>query len=184
MRFDPPHRAQEVHMGSPADRQRRESGAAARAPVERRHPPEALMRLVNPVMRRLVGRGRAADQVLVLHYTGRRTGKRYDVPAGYHLIAGVVTVLTSSAWRHNFRGGRDIEVTYRGVRRRAHAVLEDEPIAVASTLSDLIAEFGVQPAQRRLGIKINVDRAPTLEEVTDAVRRSGLSMVRVRLTDS
>jgi hypothetical protein len=152
-----------------------------RPPVERRHPPDALMRLVNPLMRRLVARGKAADHVLVLHYTGRRSGRRYDVPTGYHLIDGVVTVLTNSRWRHIFRGGLDIEVTYRGVRRAANAVLEDDPLAVATVYRELIAGLGVQQAQRRLGIRINVDREPTVDELTDAVRRSGLAMVRIEL---
>jgi hypothetical protein len=42
----------------------------------------------------------------------------------------------------------------------------------------------VQAAQRRLGIRINVDREPTLEELTEAVRRSGLAMVRIQLPDT
>jgi hypothetical protein len=58
-----------------------------------------------------------AGQILVLHYTGRRSGQRYDVPVGYHLIDGVPTVFTNSGWRHNFADGPTIEVTYRGARR-------------------------------------------------------------------
>jgi len=57
--------------------------------VERRHPPKALKRLSNPPMQTLVRRGRAGNQVLLLHDVGRRTGRHFDVPAGYHLIDGV-----------------------------------------------------------------------------------------------
>jgi hypothetical protein len=95
--------------------------------VERCHPPSALMRLINPFMRRLVGGGRLGNQILVLHYVGRRSGRHFDVPAGYHLIGGVVSVFTNSGWRHNFAGGRNIEVTLRGVRQPAQAVLCDDP---------------------------------------------------------
>jgi hypothetical protein len=63
----------------------------SRPPVERRHPPDALMRAVNPLVRWLLERGRLGNQLLVLHYTGRRTGRRFDVPAGYHSIDGVVS---------------------------------------------------------------------------------------------
>jgi len=83
----------------------------SRPAVERRHPPDVLMKAVNPLTRRLVSGGRAGDQLLELHFIGRKTGRRYDVPAGYRLLDGVPTVLTNSRWRHNFRGGRDIEVT-------------------------------------------------------------------------
>jgi len=98
-----------------------------RPPVERRHPPDALLRAVNPLIRWLLDRGRLGNQLLVLHYTGRRTGRRFDVPAGYHVIDGVVSVLTNSSWRHNFTGGKEIDVTLRGRRQGARAVLVDDP---------------------------------------------------------
>ena len=86
------------------------------AAVEGRQPPDALMRLVNPVMRRVVPRGGAVGQhVLLLHYIGRKSGRRFDVPAGFHVIDEVPTVFTNSAWRHNFRGGLDVD----GRRRSA-----------------------------------------------------------------
>lgn len=149
--------------------------------VERRHPPDALMRLVNPIMRRMIARGAAASQLLILHYTGRRTGARYDVPVGYHTIDGEILLLTNSGWRHNFAGGADIEVTYHGKRRRARAELVDDVGIVTDLYHRQIHELGVKAAQRRLGIKVNVDRQPTREEIAEAVTRSGLSIVRLTL---
>ena len=116
--------------------------ATPRPAVERRHPPDALMRAVNPVVRFLVDRGRLGNQLLVLHYTGRRTGRRFNVPAGYHVIDGVVSVLTNSGWRYNFTGGKDIDVTLRGRRQGARAVLIDDPDAVADVYERLIGELG------------------------------------------
>jgi hypothetical protein len=153
--------------------------ATPRPPVERRHPPDALIRAVNPVVRFLVDRGRLGNQLLVLHYTGRRTGRRFNVPAGYHVIDGVVSVLTNSGWRHNFTGGKDIDVTLRGQRQGAHAVLIDDPDAVAAVYERLIGELGPSLAERRLGLRINLDRAPNFGELRDAVQRSGLSIVQI-----
>ena len=117
--------------------------------------------------------------MLILHYVGRHSGKQYDVPAGYHLIDGIPTVFTNCRWRHNLTGGRDIEITLRGQRRPAHATLVSDPSVVAEVYRDLIDKLGLRDAQRRLGIRINVERAPTLEELGDAVVRSGLSLVRL-----
>jgi hypothetical protein len=142
------------------------------------------MKLVNPFTRRMLARGRLGDQLLVLHYTGRRTGRSFDVPAGYHDIGGIVSVLTSSRWRHNLAGGRDIEVTLRGTRRPAHAVLVDDPETVAELLDRLIHELGHRRAGRRLGLRFNVDRAPTRAELREAVDRSGLSIVQIRGRES
>jgi hypothetical protein len=150
-----------------------------RPAVERVHPPDALFRLLNRVMRPLVVRGHFQDQLLLLHYVGRRSGRRFDVPAGYHMIDGVPSVLTSSGWRHNFAGGREIEVTLRGERRPAYAVLVDEPGEVTGDYQRLIEKWGRKQARRRLGLRFNVDRMPTAAELRSAIERSGLSIVRI-----
>ncbi len=142
------------------------------------------MRLVNPFTRRMVVRGRLGEHVLVLHYVGRRSGRSFDVPAGYHDIDGIPSVFTSSPWRHNFAGGGDLHVTLRGRRRPARALLVDDPEQVAAVYERLISAFGRKRATRRLGLRFNVDREPTREELRDAVRRTGLCLVRIEPTDA
>ena len=115
----------------------------------------------------------------MLHYVGRRSGRRFDVPAGYHIIDGVVSVLTNSRWRHNFAGGREIDVTLHGRRRPAHAVLIDDPQIVGAVYERLIREFGMKQATRRLGLRFNIDRLPTRSELEEAIQRSGMSIVRI-----
>jgi hypothetical protein len=127
--------------------------------------------MINPLMRRLIARGRFGHQLLLLHYVGRRSGRRFDVPAGYSVIDGVVSVLTNSGWRHNFAGGRDIEVTMHGRRRPAYAVLVD-PQEVTDVYERLIDELGIKQARRRLGLRFNVDRVPTRSELQEAIQRS------------
>ncbi len=167
--------------GTPVPAPDEETVLSEQQAIEPRHPPAALMKLVNPVVRRLVARGRAGEQLLVLHLTGRRTGQRYDVPAGYQLVDGVPTVFTNSGWRHNCAGGADVEVTLRGERRAARATLVDDPPTVATVYRQVIGAIGWQAAQRRMGIRITVGRTPTLEELQDAVTASGLSLIRVDL---
>jgi hypothetical protein len=155
--------------------------------IERVHPPAWLMRLLNPVTRRVLGSRLhtfASGALLLLHYRGRRTGRTYTVPAGYHWIDGQLSVLTNSGWRHNFAGpGPDIDVTYRGQRRHASAHLVSDPDTVATIYHDMITDLGVQQAQRRLGIRINVDRVPTHDELREAIVRSELSVVRIDLRE-
>lgn len=157
---------------------------SAEPAVERIHPPDWLMRLVNPVVRRLVGRGVPgwlADRVLVLHFTGRTSGRHYHVPVGYRRIRGRVTVLSSSPWRVNFRGGRDIAVTFHGQRRSARASLTEDPDAMALLYRQLIDEGGLEDAGRQLGLRINVDRPPTHEELRAMIERSGLAAIWIDL---
>ena len=95
------------------------------------------------------------------------------------MIDGVVSVFTNSPWRHNFAGGREIEVTLKGVRQPADAVLSDDADEVAAIYERLIGELGTDRAARRLGLKFNVNRAPTRAELKDGIERSGLSIVRI-----
>lgn len=157
-----------------------------RPAVERTQPPAAPFRVINAVMtavlksplHRLV-----SSQLMLLHYRGRRSGRRFTLPVGRHQIRGRLAALTSSGWRANFRGGNDVELTFEGRRRAARAELLEEPAEVAAIYREIIEQIGHEKAGRRLGIRINVDRVPTLDELADAVRRSGLSVVFFDLPD-
>lgn len=152
--------------------------------VERAVPPALMIRIANPVLTWLLsGRRRSAKvgrNLLLLHVTGRRTGRVYSTPVGYHRQPdGRLLVLTSSTWRVNLRGGpTPVELTLLGERVPATAVLEERPTAVAEVYARLLDEFGPANASR-LGIRISGDRAPTHEELTDAVRHEHLSVLLI-----
>lgn len=147
--------------------------------VERVHPPRWLItHVVNPVARKVLrGNRRMGDQVLLLRFIGRRTGHAYEIPVSYRRIEGRMALLTNSRWRHNFRGGAEVEVILKGEVRPMYAELTDDPLQVAKLYQGFIQEVGIPEAQRRLGIKIHVDRPPTVEELTRMAARCGLSVV-------
>ena len=151
-----------------------------RPAVERVKPPEAMVRIANPIMRWLLGsplHGLVDKHFMLLRFRGRRTGRAYEVAVGRRTIDGRLGALTNSGWRVNFRGGAPVEVTLEGELRRGHAELVEDPEEVARVYANLIEEYGREQAGRRLGIRINVDRAPTHEELIDAIERSGLSLL-------
>ena len=152
--------------------------------VQRVKPPLALVKVVNPAMRRVLAsplHPLVSAHLILLELTGRKSQRRYRIPVGCQEIDGRPAVFTNSGWRANLRGGGEVMVTIKGVRRAAHATLEEDPAAVAACYADVIEKFGWKAAQRRLGIKINVGRTPTIEELSDAVRSSGLSIIRLDL---
>lgn len=146
-----------------------------------------MTRVGNPVLTWLLSGPRRAARIgrdlLVLHVTGRRTGRVYSTPVAYHRQAdGSLLVLTSSTWRVNLRGGpTPVGLTLLGRRVAATAVLQEDPFAVAEVYERLIEKHGLAEAGRRLGIRINVDRVPTYEELVDAVQRDRLSVVHLVL---
>lgn len=162
------------------------SATTGRPAVERVHPPDWIVRVLNPVMRTAINARwprQVADTLMVLHFVGRRSGRLYHVPVARRDIGGRLAVLTNAGWRVNFRGGQDIGVTIDGRHRPAHATLVEDPQGVAEMLARLIEDIGVAQAVRQLGIRITVDRAPTRDELQAMVERTGLSLLQVDLSD-
>ena len=140
----------------------------------------ALVRAFNPVARALLSspmHGLADKTTVILHVTGRRTGRRYDIPVGYVEINGRLFMVTTARWRVNLRGGADVEVTWRGHRRPMRAALEEDPAAVAVAYQAVIDHLGWPWAARRLGISAPDDRQPTVIELRDAAAENGWSVV-------
>lgn len=71
-----------------------------------------------------------SGRVLLLEFTGRRSGKRYRMPAGYwQRSADQIVCLTSTAWSRWWVNLDDAEVVLRlyGQNRPGHASLVGEP---------------------------------------------------------
>lgn len=150
--------------------------------VERMLPPRAPFDVMNRSVRWALSGARRSSRLgrhlLLLHVTGRRSGKVIDVPVAYRGQAdGRLLVLTSSPWRVNLRERSEVEVTLRGQRRSATAELVEDPTIVADVYQDLITQVGRRRATRELGVRVNVDRDPTLDELRDAVVVDHLSLV-------
>ena len=64
--------------------------------VKRSVPPPALVKMGNPLVRMLLGsplHGVLDGSFLVLHLTGRKTGRRYNIPVGYVDMEGRLAVV-------------------------------------------------------------------------------------------
>src|SRR5215469_456461 len=149
--------------------------------VEPAHPPAAMMRVGNAVMRVLLHTpaGGPMRQFMVLRFFGRKTGRRYDVPVVAHRLDGELYALTDAPWRNNFRGGTDVEVTLDGHVTRMRGELLDDPQTVAPLDARAIDHFGVKRAQRMLGLKIHTPATSATEALTEAAGRYHLSAIRL-----
>jgi hypothetical protein len=147
------------------------------------HPPEALLRAVNPVMRFLLGTplaGSVRKQMMVMSFTGRKSGRRYSIPVSAHVIDDELYALTSAPWKNNFRDGAAAEVLLDGKRTPMRGELITDPATVADLSHRCAESYGVKRAQRMMGLGFRDQRIPTLEEFTEAAQR--LRMAAVKLT--
>lgn len=157
-----------------------------RAPVEGAEPPEKLAKIVNPVVKALLRsplHRLVSKHLMLLTFSGRRTGSTYTVVVGRHEVNGALAVPTGTTgrrWRLNFRGGTPVVVTIEGRRWPGQGDLVEEPEEVARVHELLLDRLGLKNA-RRLGLMVNVDRWPTRDELKAVL--TGRGVVRVELDE-
>ena len=146
------------------------------------HPPAAILRAVNPLLRILLRApvlGPAGKSMMVLTFTGRKSGQRYSVPVSAHRIDLNLYALAGAPWRLNFRGGANAEVLHAGKTTTMHGELIEERAAVADLSRRSAEYYGVKTAQRMMGLKFRDDRMPTVEEFTEAAKANHLGAIRL-----
>ncbi|HEX4588184.1 MAG TPA: hypothetical protein VH185_09510 [Mycobacterium sp.] len=147
------------------------------------HPPEALLRFVNPALRFLLGTplaGPARKQMMVVSFKGRKTGRQYSIPLSAHVIDNQLYALTSAPWKNNFRDGAAAEVLHDGKKTPMRGELVTDPAAVADLSHRCAESYGVKQAQRMMGLAFRDQRIPTVEEFKEAADREHI--VAVKLT--
>jgi hypothetical protein len=145
------------------------------------HPPPMVLRVVNPIIGFLLRTplaGPMRDEMMVVHVTGRKSGRRYSIPLSAHRIDGTLYALTSATWKNNFRGGASAEVLHKGKTTTMRGELITDPAAVADLSHRCAETYGPKRAQRVMGLKFRDNRIPTLEEFTEAATRDRMSAVR------
>ncbi|MFI5527161.1 hypothetical protein ACIA8O_01270 [Kitasatospora sp. NPDC051853] len=120
--------------------------------------------------------GPVARHLALLHFTGRRSGRPYTVPAGVHRLDGGLVVATGSGWRHNFAGGAAGELTWQGLRGPVRFRLDGDAERTARGYLELYRRYG-DAAGRRLGVVVTA--VPDLAAFRAAVAADGLALVDV-----
>lgn len=146
------------------------------------HPPSAIIRIVNPILGFLLRTplaGPARKQLMVLSFTGRKTGRQFSIPVSAHVIDNDLYALTGAPWKQNFRGGAAAQVVYDGKTTAMRGELIRDPAVVSDLFLRCAESYGVKRAQRMIGLKFREQRIPTLDEFTEAVDRLHLGAVKL-----
>ena len=146
------------------------------------HPPEAMLRVVNPILGFLLRTpitGPALKSFLVVKFKGRKSGKQFTLILSAHRLDGDLYLLTGATWRVNFRGGTAAEVTYDGKTSAMRGELIEDTATVADLSKRIAESYGAKAAQRVMGLKFRDPGMPTLEEFTEAVEANKLTAIRL-----
>lgn len=121
-------------------------------------------------------------QLMVVTFTGRKTGRRYSIPLSAHHIDGNLYAISGARWNNNFRGGATVEVLYDGKTATLRGELIDEPATVADLAYRASQAYGTKRAQRALGVKFRDGQVPSVADFTETARREHLAAIRFTAT--
>ena len=155
--------------------------AQASAPSQRRRPPRFLFRFINPLFKLILCsllHRLFSKRLMLLSFTGRRTGKRYTIVVGYADVGEALLLGTESAWKNNLRGGAPVRVRLRGRERPGTADVISDEAGMTESYGRMIA---ASPGYgRAIGVSLLPGGRPDPEDVARA-RREGHVVVRIQL---
>jgi deazaflavin-dependent oxidoreductase (nitroreductase family) len=122
--------------------------------------------------------GMVSKTVLLITFTGRKSGKTYSTPVSYSQSGDQVSIFTHAAWWKNLGSGAPVTLRIRGQEFRglAEPVAEDKQAIAAG----LTAHLRKVPSDARwYGVAFDDRGNPGAEAVDKAVQ--SVVMIRVRL---
>ncbi|HEU4348055.1 MAG TPA: hypothetical protein VFR35_09725 [Actinoplanes sp.] len=136
--------------------------------VTSRHPPAWLLRVINPLLRRLLPSALGARMPQgLLRVAGRRTGRRYEIPVGVWPVKEGLVVFTDAPWLQNFRGGADAELVHRGQAQPVHGEVVEDASRIGPWLRGVLASGKA----RQVGLSVTQGHTISDEEAA-AVRKA------------
>jgi hypothetical protein len=121
-----------------------------------------------------------SGRLMLLEYTGPKTGNRYSLPVGYfRWDDGDVLVFSSANWPRTLDRALDVRVLVKGRWFTAAATVIRPVERRADVLAEFAKRYGAKAAGRAMR-NVPTDREPTRDELLDAANRT--SLVRLALT--
>jgi hypothetical protein len=145
------------------------------------HPPEAFLRVVNPFMKLLLRTpfaGPARNQLMVVNFTGRKSGRHYSIPLSAHVIDGILYAMTGAAWKNNFRDGAAAQILHDGKTTTMRGELITDTAHVTDLFLRCAESYGVKRAERTMGLGFRDHQMPTRDQFAEAVEQLNLRAIR------
>jgi hypothetical protein len=145
------------------------------------HPPEAILRVANPILKLLLRTpfaGAARNQFMVVNFSGRKSGRPYSIPLTAHVIDGTLYAMTGATWKNNFRDGAAAQVLHDGKTTAMRGELITDKALSADLYSRCAESYGVKRAERVMGIGFRDHQMPTHDQFVEAVDQLHLNAIR------
>jgi hypothetical protein len=134
--------------------------------------PEPLFVVINPLMRALLRsplHGILSSSLMLITFTGRKSGRRFTTPVRYVRVDGMVRCFTAAKnlWWRNLRGGASVSLLIAGREAPYDAqAIDNDPARIRAALQHYLALFPADAAYHE--IRLNRDRTLVPEDLERA----------------
>lgn len=146
--------------------------------------PRVMFKLMNPLMKLILQspfHGRVSNRLMVLSFTGWKTGKRYATPIGYVREGHTILVFTHSAWRNNFKEPALVKMRIRGKDVSGSAHLVTDPVRIQQMVRLLIMANGEEMSRR---MNLWVDHAETANPNEVLTATQGTYFIEIQMSET
>jgi deazaflavin-dependent oxidoreductase (nitroreductase family) len=125
--------------------------------------PEFMFVIINPIVRLWMHsplHGLLSGSVMLITFTGRKSGKTYTTPVRYMQDGDTVRCSTSREfiWWRNLRGGAEVKLRIAGKDGRFQAETIEDPSRVEAYLREFLGAFPQDAPY--LGVEMDKNRRP------------------------
>lgn len=143
----------------------------------RQGPPKFINALIRLLLRSPFS-GRIGDVLMLLEFTGRKSGKLYSLPVGYMQQGRAVTTFTDRNWWVNLRDQAPVTLYVKGKKLRGTAGVIQNTDLVAEDLAALVQQH--PRAAGPYGIKVDTAGQLDAESLQQAARRFTVICIRLQ----
>jgi deazaflavin-dependent oxidoreductase (nitroreductase family) len=140
-----------------------------------------MYQIANPILALLLRsplHGLMSARLMLLSFTGRKSGRRYRIPVGYVQDGTSLLLTTKAGWQKNFRSETPVRVRLRGAERAGTGVVATDEEQVWQDFRRL---FTREPGLASfIGIGMDASGEPVRADVERA-RSNGYVVVRIAL---
>lgn len=138
--------------------------------------PHIFFSVINPTVKMLLRsplHGLWSHNLMLITFTGRKSGRTYTTPVRYLETAGRIHCFTAATntWWRNLRGGAPVVLRVRGKDAPFHATaFPDDPPVVQPALLDFLSNFPQDAPY--YGIRLDAEKKPHPDDLARAARET------------
>jgi hypothetical protein len=120
--------------------------------------------------------GLLSKSLLLISFSGRKSGRRYEIPVAYVRDGASILIASRAGWWKNLRGGRPVELLLQGRRVAAFADVAEDTVQREAELRKVLR--GANQVARFMEVTLDQAGDPDPRQLAASLER-GWVVVRV-----